>query len=84
MVIKVLGEAIPCTHAEKGADFVRAFDRDGLCIYEAKKVTDFSLFKLEGGEWGEPELSDSARISELEALMADLLFGGTEFGGEGE
>lgn len=56
MVMTVYGQEIPCQRAEKGADFVRAYD--------------------EGGAWSAAEPTDGERIGELEALVAQLLFGG--------
>lgn len=72
------GCAYPCARAEKDtqAAVVRAFDEAGRCVFEAKGVTDFSLFSLEGGAWAFPSLSVEARVNELEDLMASLLFGG--------
>lgn len=76
MVMKCFGQEITCQRAEKGADFVKAYNEKGLLIFEAAPVADFSDYMLEGGDWSSPELTDSDRISELEALVADLLFGG--------
>ena len=49
----VYGQEIPCTRAEKGADFVRAYDEGGACVFEATKVKSFEGYALTGGEWGE-------------------------------
>lgn len=53
MVMTVYGQDIPCARAEKGTDFVRAYDENGVCIFEASKVRRFDGYTLEGGEWGE-------------------------------
>lgn len=78
MVMTVYGQDIPCARAEKGTDFVRAYDENGVCIFEASKVADFSGYTISGGTWSEAEPSDAERIAELEALVAQLLFGGEE------
>lgn len=49
----VYGQEIPCARAEKGADFVRAYDENGVCVFEAAKVKSFEGYALEGGEWSE-------------------------------
>ena len=76
MVMTVYGQEIPCARAEKGEDFVRAYDTDGSCLFEAARVADFSGYALTGGKWSEAEPTDGERIGELEALVAQLLFGG--------
>lgn len=76
MVLTFFGQELPCASAVKGETFIKAFDTDGNTIFEASSVSDFSAYSLLGGEWDEPELSDRERIEELEALVADLLFGG--------
>ena len=53
MKLKVYGQEIPCQRAEKGMDEVRAYDENGVCIFEASKVRSFDGYTLEGGEWGE-------------------------------
>lgn len=78
MVIVAHGQEINCTRAEKGTDFVRAYDESGVCVFEASRVTDFSGYTLSGGEWSTAEPSAEERIEELEALVAQLLFGGEE------
>ena len=76
MVMTVYGQEIPCQRAEKGADYVRAFDENGVCVFEAAKVRSFEGYALEGGAWSAAEPTDGERIGELEALVAQLLFGG--------
>lgn len=78
MVMTVYGQEIPCARAEKGADFVRAYDEGGVCVFEASRVADFSGYTLDGGTWSAAEPSADERIAELEALVAQLLFGGEE------
>lgn len=53
MVMTVYGQDIPCARAEKGTDFVRAYDENGVCIFEAANVKSFEGYTLDGGEWGE-------------------------------
>ena len=53
MVMTVYGQKISCARAEKGADFVRAYDEGGACVFEATKVKSFDGYALEGGKWGE-------------------------------
>ena len=76
MVIRVYGQEVSCARAEKGADFIRAYDAVGNCVFSADSIADFSGYVLEGGSWSQPELTDTARIEELEDLVAELLFGG--------
>ena len=52
MKLKVYGQEISCQRAEKGADFVRAYDENGRCVFEAAKVKSFDGYTLDGGEWG--------------------------------
>mgnify|MGYP004491008073 FL=1 len=76
MVMTVYGQKISCARAEKGADFVRAYDEGGACVFEAAKIADFSGYSLMGGAWSAAEPTDGERIGELEARVAQLLFGG--------
>ena len=74
MVMTVYGQKIPCQRAEKGADFVRAYDEGGACIFEAEKVKDFEGYALEGGAWNEaviPPTNDelAAENKRLKAQM---------------
>lgn len=72
MVMTVYGQEIPCARAEKGADFVRAYDEGGACVFEAAKIADFSGYSLTGGAWSAAEPTDGERIGELEALESVL------------
>lgn len=74
--MKVLGQKFPCARAEKGTDFVRAYDASGACIFEADKVRDFADYVLTDGVWSEAEPTEKERLEELETLVAALLFGG--------
>lgn len=47
----VYGQDIPCARAEKGTDFVRAYDENGVCIFAAANVKSFEGYTLDGGEW---------------------------------
>ena len=78
MVMTVYGQEIACVRAEKGTDFVRAYDAAGNCVFSADKVTSFAGYTLTGGAWSEAEPTATQRIEELETLMAALLFGGEE------
>lgn len=53
MVMTVYGQEIPCQRAEKGADLVRAYDENGVRVFEAAKVKSFEGYTLDGGEWDE-------------------------------
>lgn len=55
MVMTVYGQEIPCQRAEKGSDFVRAYDEGGACVFEAAKIADFSGYSLTGGAWSAAE-----------------------------
>ena len=76
MVMTVYGQEIACARAEKGTDCVRAYDENGVCVFEASRVQSFEGYALEGGAWSEAEPTDAERLEELEALVAQLLFGG--------
>lgn len=78
MVVKCFGDEIVCEKAVKGADFIKAYDENGVCILDAAPIVDFSPYVLEGGEWSAPEMSERERIEELEELLAELLFGGED------
>ncbi len=66
MKLKVYGQEIPCQRAEKGTDFVRVYDENGVCIFEATNVKSFEGYALEGGEW-----IDTAVPPTNEALAAE-------------
>ena len=53
MVMTVYGQEIACARAEKGTDCVRAYDENGVCVFEASRVQSLEGYALEGGEWGE-------------------------------
>lgn len=53
----VYGQDILCARAEKGADFVRAYDEDGVCVFEATKVKSFEGYGLDSGEWNADDRS---------------------------
>lgn len=72
----VYGQKISCARAEKGVDYVRAFDENGVCAFEATKVKSFEGYTLDCGAWSEAEPTDAERLEELEELVAQLLFGG--------
>lgn len=76
MVMTVYGQEISCQRAEKGADCVRAYDENGVCIFAAANVKSFEGYTLDGGTWDTAEPSDTQRIEDLETLVAQLLFGG--------
>lgn len=57
MVMTVYGQDILCARAEKGADFVRAYDEDGVCVFEATKVKSFEGYGLDSGEWNADDRS---------------------------
>lgn len=78
MVMTVYGQEIPCARAEKGADFVRAYDENNALVFSSDKVKDFAGYVLLDGAWSEPEATQAERLEELEALMAALLFGGKD------
>lgn len=70
----VYGQEIPCARAEKGADYVRAFDENGVCVFEASRVQSFEGYALEDGAWSEaviPPTNDelAAENKRLKAQM---------------
>lgn len=67
MKLKVYGQEIPCQRAEKGTDFVRACDENGVCIFEATNVKSFEGYALEGGSWSE---TPPTQIDRIEAQVA--------------
>lgn len=68
MVIMVDRKEISCIRAEKGGDFVRAYDASGL-IFEATKVTDFTRYALQGGTWETAEPDD---MTQTQLALAEL------------
>lgn len=76
MVMMVYGQDIPCARAEKSTDFVRAYDENGECIFEAANVKSFEGYTLDGGEWSEAVPTQIDRIDAqvaYTALMTDTL-----------
>ena len=77
MKLLFMGDEYPCASVVKdeAAGTVRAYDSQGAAVFEARKVTDFSLFALEGGGWsleapaaiGLPLLTGLAGSATLEA-----------------
>ena len=59
----VYGQEIPCQRAEKGADFVRAYNENGVCIFEASKVKSFDGYILKDGIWNK----DTRTFEEIQA-----------------
>lgn len=76
MVMTVYGQEIVCARAEKGTDCVRAYDENGVCVFEAAKVRSFEGYVLSGGSWSEapPTQLDciEAQVT-YTALMTDTL-----------
>lgn len=79
MKLLFMGEEITCASAikDESAGTATAFSDSGAVVFQAKKVTDFSLFTLEGGEWMEAETvpTTDERVSALESAMNALLNG---------
>lgn len=76
MVMTVYGQGISCVRAEKGTDFIRAYDENGVCIFEATNVKNFDGYTLEGGSWSETPPTQIDRIEAqvaYTALMTDTL-----------
>lgn len=76
MVMTVYGQEIPCVRAEEGADFVRAYNEDGACIFEATGIKSFEGYTLDGGEWSESSPTQIDRIEAqctYTAMMTDTL-----------
>ena len=79
MVMTVYGQEIPCQRAEKGSDFVRAYDEGGACVFEAAKIADFSGYSLMAMGLGQMLGLPVPRNFDLPYLspsVAQLLFGG--------
>ncbi len=70
MVMTVYGQEIPCQRAEKGADFVRAYDTKGVCIFEATGIKSFDGYTLDGGEWSKAVKQPT--ITELASSLASV------------
>ena len=72
MILRFMEQEIPCSYATKGNDWVEAHDEYGNTIFSANGVKDFSLFTLEGGEWGKPDnrTLDEIRADKLEELSS--------------
>lgn len=82
MKVHFLDKVIDCEKAVKGSDFVHLLDSNGGVIASCEGVSDFSLFSIEGGEWSQPEYTDSERqwqaITDLEITIFELLNGGAK------
>lgn len=76
MVMTVYGQEIPCARAERGADFVRAYDENGYCIFSADKVARFDGYSISGGVWDEtgnpePATNDDSVWDALDAAYQE-------------
>jgi len=60
MKLFVYGEEYPCDRAEKGADYIKAYDDDGNVVIECGGISDFGGYALtdNGGEPAEFETPD--------------------------
>ena len=54
ITVTVYGEAIPCSKAVKGPDYIRLYDGENPIILFSG-IRDFSGFTIEGGDWSAPE-----------------------------
>lgn len=52
--LTVFGEVYSCAHAQKGADFVRLLDENKDIVFFADGISDFTPYKLTGGNWEPP------------------------------
>lgn len=70
MKLKFMGQEYPCARAVKdeAAGTVRAYDGAGTPVFQAGKVTDFSGYVLEGGDWSEPL---PPAEEDLDAMLVD-------------
>lgn len=70
MELKFMGDVYPCATAIKDETSMRviAYGVSGELVFKAEKVTDFSLFELNGGKWSISE------PTEQEQLRADVDF----------
>lgn len=71
MNLIVLGQKIPCVKAAKDetSGTVCAWNAQGSEVFSAQKVTDFSIFAVEGGEWSEPPPTPEERLNIIEAAI---------------
>ncbi len=79
MVMMVYGQELSCQRAEKGADFVRAYDENDVCIFAAANVKSFEGYTLDGGEWSEAVPTQIDRIEAqvaYTAMMTDTMMEG--------
>lgn len=72
MKLLFMGEEIICARAVKdeSSGVVTAFSDSGAVVFQAKKVTDFSLFTLEDGAWADAETEPTATASVWDELDA--------------
>lgn len=74
MELICMGAKYPCVRAEKDeiAGTVTAYSESGVAIFRAKKVKDFSIYFLEGGEWSAPTPApEYVTYSELAAAIRE-------------
>lgn len=68
MKLICLGVEYPCARAERDetAGTVTAYDEAGAVVFRAVKVTDFSPYALEDGDWDPPSPTQAQRLEALE------------------
>lgn len=73
------GQKIPCVKAVKGPDYIKLYDDQGRQIGECTGVSDFTPYRVIGGEWelAEPpeslEQGKERRVAESKAALARYL-----------
>lgn len=84
MTVKFCDNQYECSVAscDTLAGTVDLYSADGRRIFHAEKVTDFSLFVLDGGTWcdsaesGSPTPTLEQRLAALEAVQLEQILGG--------
>lgn len=67
MTVQIAGQCYACTKAEKNGSSARLYLADGSTV-EFQGVNNWEAFTLEGGTWGQPE------VTPQEQLRADVDF----------
>lgn len=73
MKVYAHNETYECKKATKGPDYIILDDGMGAAFYG---ISDFNGYVLEGGEWSEPEDTETKRMqAQIDALTIALLEG---------
>ncbi len=72
LIIEGISE-IECSKVEKGSDFIRVYDENGMLKQMFGGIVDFSKFRVEGGSFTEAPPDDITQLQLAVAELADLI-----------